>query len=92
MFKFKTFFITAILALSLGTAHAADKFITVASTTSTANSAASRQSNTTVLRRPALHRPPAHCWPRCRRRGRDVTVPRRWRALHRRRCYGGRPP
>ena len=38
MFKFKTFFIAAILALSLGTAHAADKFITVASTTSTANS------------------------------------------------------
>ncbi|MBO6947104.1 MAG: substrate-binding domain-containing protein [Rhodospirillales bacterium] len=38
MFKFKTLFIAAILALSLGTAHAADKFITVASTTSTANS------------------------------------------------------
>ncbi|MGJ3258738.1 MAG: substrate-binding domain-containing protein [Rhodospirillales bacterium] len=43
MFKFKTLFIAAILALSLGTANApgaqADgKFITVASTTSTANS------------------------------------------------------
>lgn len=38
MFKFKPFFIAAILALSMGTAHAADKFITVASTTSTANS------------------------------------------------------
>lgn len=43
MFKFKTFFIAAILALSMGaantpSAHAADKFITVASTTSTANS------------------------------------------------------
>ncbi len=38
MFKFKTLFIAAILALSLGTANAAEKFITVASTTSTANS------------------------------------------------------
>lgn len=43
MFKFKTMFIAAILAFSLGTAaaphaHAADKYITVASTTSTANS------------------------------------------------------
>lgn len=38
MFKFKTLFIAAILALSLGTANAAKKFITVASTTSTANS------------------------------------------------------
>jgi len=43
MFKLKTLFVAALLALSLGTAtasdaHAADKYITVASTTSTANS------------------------------------------------------
>jgi len=43
MFKLKTLFIAALLALSLGTAtapdaQAADKYITVASTTSTANS------------------------------------------------------
>ena len=36
MFKFKTLFIAAILALSLGTANAAEKFITVASTTAPA--------------------------------------------------------
>lgn len=43
MFKFKTLFIAALLALSLGTVNAPhvqadDKYITVASTTSTANS------------------------------------------------------